>query len=762
MNGKEQEVSLVSTAHGGLQGQLNSMEEVEAANKAPLEEPLENGAGQHAPVKSIALRPDFQRVKARAGDDDAEARCFIGPEWFVFHPYSTPRLAWDMWVVILLIYTALMVPFALAFQAAVCGVHADTGSVILQWFVDSCFWFDILLNFRTAILDPNADNLTQMQLVTDSRIITKTYLKGWFWLDVMGSIPVQAIENALSGDGCSYSAIRTLRLNRLARLARLIKLLRLARLARWNRLVTKAKDALSINPGHLRLLQFVIFVFVLAHLLACILYGIVEWEYTYPINWATEVTIVVPGEGTYVLACPEIVFGEDGKVHHESLTRHIPGKGMKRECLKDGDDGPEWIAEAPPSVKYLISLYVTFTTLTTVGYGDITMRTTPELIFGIIMMALGASTFAVVVGNMAALLGKLDIRATAFKERMEDLDDFMHQENLPLDLRFRTRAFFEYGYNHSRDIPASIEELSTSLRTEVALHLYNDLITTVPFFRDCGKEFLTEVILRLRAQTLSPGDYLYEAGEFGDSMFFLVKGSVEVVLDDKNGVFAELREGSYFGENCVLGLADHRPVSVRAMTWCNLFCLTQSSLEDCIAHHPEAHEHFRRLAVQQTAEKTVTSAVKRLGAIRHANADASADGAGEGLQSASLDSAKPDTASLIEPPVVVRALARTKKGGSSRGSFRGAKAASREKEKSSPHYRGGGMQRAASDHGSNSSKGRKAYAGPDSSLGAEIIASIAAAQDASRARRDELRAEMTRLQADLKSVIKRTEDTPPT
>ena len=36
---------------------------------------------------------------------------------------------------------------------------------------------------------------------------------------------------------------------------------------------------------------------------------------------------------------------------------------------------------------------------------------------------------------------------------MEDLDDFMHQENLPLDLRFRTRSFFEYGFNHSREIP---------------------------------------------------------------------------------------------------------------------------------------------------------------------------------------------------------------------------------------------------------------------------------------------------------------------
>ena len=71
--------------------------------------------------------------------------------------------------------------------------------------------------------------------------------------------------------------------------------------------------------------------------------------------------------------------------------------------------------QAPTEIKYLISLYVTFTTLTTVGYGDITMRTSPELIFGIIMMALGASTFAVIVGNMAALLGKMDLRATAFK-----------------------------------------------------------------------------------------------------------------------------------------------------------------------------------------------------------------------------------------------------------------------------------------------------------------------------------------------------------
>ena len=36
-----------------------------------------------------------------------------------------------------------------------------------------------------------------------------------------------------------------------------------------------------------------------------------------------------------------------------------------------------------------------------------------------------------------------------------------------------------------------------------------------------------------------------------------------------------LTQGSYFGEKCVLGLSTTRPVSVRAITWCSLFFLTQ-------------------------------------------------------------------------------------------------------------------------------------------------------------------------------------------
>jgi hypothetical protein len=557
-------------------------------------------------------------------------RFFMPGHCIIIHPYAGPRLSWDVYVILLLIYTVFQVPAAIAFEQQVFSEPMGLAELIVTWIVDASFWADMLLNFRTAVVDPNSDSHTQLKFITDWKIIAKWYFKGWFWIDLLGSIPTSLVELILSSETASATAsgdvesLNVFKLGRMARLVRLFKLLRLARLGRWNRLISKAKDTLAMNPGHMRIIKCVMFVMVLAHLFACGLYALVTFETEYERTWASDVTTVIPGLGVVVLHCPVPREGDD--TNNTRIGWRLPtslghtfdepaDKSIRRVVLCWQADGPysgQYLEEASAYAKYVISLYVTFTTLTTVGYGDITMRTSPELIFGITMMAAGASTFAVVVGNMAAVLGKLDVRARIFKEHMEDLDDFMHQENLPLDLRFRTRTFFDYMFNHSRDIPESIGELSTSLRTDVAMHLYNDLITTVPFFRECGRAFLTEVILRLRSQTLSPGDFLYEAGEAGDCMFFLVKGSVEVVLDERLGVYAELREGCYFGENCVLGLSATRPLSVRGCAWCSLFFLTQEALEDCLVQHPEAHEHFRRLVISQTVEKAVSLAIKRL------------------------------------------------------------------------------------------------------------------------------------------------------
>jgi hypothetical protein len=66
---------------------------------------------------------DIQKNEfASNGQEDSKGSlgCLIPEVTFIMHPYSSPRLGWDIWIVILLIYTSLMVPYALAFQDVVC------------------------------------------------------------------------------------------------------------------------------------------------------------------------------------------------------------------------------------------------------------------------------------------------------------------------------------------------------------------------------------------------------------------------------------------------------------------------------------------------------------------------------------------------------------------------------------------------------------------------------------------------------------------
>jgi hypothetical protein len=395
----------------------------------------------------------------------------------------------------LLIYTALSVPYTLAFDTMYCqtGDVNEDSAVIIIWIVDSLFWLDMLLTFNTAVEDPFMPNPSTWDLCTNRIIIGKSYVKSsYFWLDLAGNIPIQAIETSVNSSGCSLSVLKALRLNRLMRLLRLMKLIRLTKIEKLGKALHRIKDSLSIHPNHIRLVKLLLSIFIITHLMACFIYILTEWEAEYySFRWATQIEIVSIQEGLLIIRCPDILYDETVDppvILNTSLSRVVddpfsPGR-LRIECKRSpaNDDGT-WVLEAQASHKYLISLYTIFTTLTSIGYGDIVMVTAPEYGVGIVVILVGASTFAVVVGNMAALLGKRDMRAMQFKEQMEDLDEFMHQENLPLDLRVRTRTFFEYGYTNTREIPSQIQELSSTLKADVAMYLHHDLVTTVPFFK---------------------------------------------------------------------------------------------------------------------------------------------------------------------------------------------------------------------------------------------------------------------------------------
>ena len=97
-----------------------------------------------------------------------------------------------MLIIMLLIYTALYVPYKTCFV----DKYTDT-SFIVDLFIDACFLTDIVLTFFTTIETENG------QLVTDKRQIAIKYLKGWFTIDLLTSIPFQILEKMAENDSKS-------------------------------------------------------------------------------------------------------------------------------------------------------------------------------------------------------------------------------------------------------------------------------------------------------------------------------------------------------------------------------------------------------------------------------------------------------------------------------------------------------------------------------------------------------------------------------
>lgn len=101
----------------------------------------------------------------------------IDPQWR-FQRYR------DLASIFIILYSVYVSLFEYIFV-----VNGDLGShypavKALGLFCTIYFWIDLVLNFTTAIFDAEDD------LVTDRRVIIKSYLGGWFWIDLVSNLDV--------------------------------------------------------------------------------------------------------------------------------------------------------------------------------------------------------------------------------------------------------------------------------------------------------------------------------------------------------------------------------------------------------------------------------------------------------------------------------------------------------------------------------------------------------------------------------------------
>ncbi len=249
---------------------------------------------------------------------------------------------------------------------------------------------------------------------------------------------------------------------------------------------------------------------------------------------------------------------------------------------------------------YLGALYWCVTTLTTVGYGDVTPSTEGEMMYAMLVMILGVGVYGYVIGNVANVLTNMDLAKARYLAKMESISTFLNYRNVPVALQKRIYDYYAYLWEKrlGYDETAVMSELPVSLRSELSLVLNRDFIRKVPFFQEASQEFICDIALELKPVIIIPGDYVFKAGEIGRRMYFIGHGMVEVISSESGTIIRTLSEGDFFGEIALMK-SQPRTASVRAIDYCDLYALDKDTFDRVLSNHPDFARYIQDMAVKR-------------------------------------------------------------------------------------------------------------------------------------------------------------------
>lgn len=163
------------------------------------------------------------------------------------------------------------------------------------------------------------------------------------------------------------------------------------------------------------------------------------------------------------------------------------------------------------------------------------------------------------------------------------------------DLELRVIKWFDYLWNNGKaqDEREVLRYLPDKLKAEIAIQVHMETLKKVRIFADCEAGLLIELVLKLRPQVFSPGDYICKKGDIGREMYIIKDGKLAVVADDGVTQFVVLGSGSYFGEISILNIkgskaGNRRTANIRSIGYSELFCLSKDDLMESLSEYPDA------------------------------------------------------------------------------------------------------------------------------------------------------------------------------
>ena len=406
------------------------------------------------------------------------------------NPDSVYLFYWSFYLILLMVYTAIFMPYYLAFVENEIMIWT-----VLENLVDFSFLFDILINFNTSYYEVNSSTQDNI-LITDRKLITKKYMKTWFAFDLLSSIPFSLIIT--STVRITSTLIKFSKIPKLYRLLKMFRFMKMSKYLKKVNLIQKIISYFNFNFGMTKLISFLATTLVFSHIFGCLWY-LLPRIFDEDNNWVIKFNLL--------------------------------------------DESPFRL--------YIFSLYYSFTTLFTVGFGDIYAVNEIERILSILWMLFGIGFYSFTIGTLSSVLADMDSRENKLKYKLSILNDFTKEANLSISLKDKIKKVLIFNSEKHTfswaEKQTMFNELPINLKVDIAKSMKEGYLKDIPFFTVKDDSFVAMIVPFLLPWNIHEKETVYKVNDHPNQMYFIIKGRIFFVNEDFIP-FKTMITGSYFGE----------------------------------------------------------------------------------------------------------------------------------------------------------------------------------------------------------------------
>jgi len=491
--------------------------------------------------------------------------------WHLINPEAPHKLAWDVVILLLVMFYGFMVPYRIGFQLE--GTEAEQS---FDDFANVLFMLDIVFSFRTAFKEDGV-------LVRDGKRIASTYAQSWLFIDLISSIPLDWFIN--TGGGIN-KLLRTLRLFKLFRLLRLLKL--------FPRLFQVLETNIKFNPSMIRFARSFIVMLLMWHCIACSYWWMARVEYGGYYTCGKDPEIVC-----WVNRCVCAAAPFDPNEVHEILV-DIPDEDYDPAWASDlpRDD---WVpdvysANRPESYKYAMALFWAVEVTTGIG-GDINPKSQYEVAFTTGVTIVGLMMYSLIIGSASSALANMDSTATQRRQTLDKVSSYMRSRKVPAFFQRIIVDFYQHMWTTPMKESDVFKDLPESLRSRLSMVLNRDLIDRIPIFRNMTAEVYIRLVQKLLHNTYLPGEFVIRKGDIPRCVYFVKRGMADGILSTGQ-LLSTYEPGDFFGEHAILH-NERRSISVRAVDFLDVLQLQKEHLFELHATAPAFMNEIRRVDAER-------------------------------------------------------------------------------------------------------------------------------------------------------------------